>query len=57
MVRVAHLLAEKKKISRTAICENMNSENLINQAKKKLQRLNPCENLERFSKLKENIKN
>lgn len=52
MVSVASLLAEKKKISRKNICENINSENLLNQAKRKLQRNNPSENIERFSKMK-----
>lgn len=57
MVSVATLLAEKKKISRKNICENMNSEHLINQAKKKLYRPHPNENIQRISKLKQNIKN
>ena len=52
MVNVATLLADKKKISRKNICENMNSQNLLNQAKRKLYRPNPNDNIERFYKLK-----
>lgn len=45
MVSVATLLADKKKISRKNICQNMNCDNLVIQAKKKLYRPNPNENI------------
>ena len=41
MINVANLLADKKKVSRRNICENMNTENLMSQAKKRLNRPNP----------------
>lgn len=41
MISVANLLADKKKVSRRNICENMNTDNLTSQAKRRLYRPNP----------------
>lgn len=41
LVNVASLLAQRKKNSRDSICEKMNQQNLMVQAKKKLLRPNP----------------
>jgi hypothetical protein len=45
MVNVASLLAEKRRISKKNICANINSENLMNQAKKKLYRPLPIDHI------------